>query len=249
MMFAFIILGLLQGLTEFLPVSSSGHLVLFSSIFGINDSLFVSILLHIATLLSVLIVMRKDIWEIIKNPFSEQEKKLIISTLVTIVFVLILYKPAKSSFSENILPFSFMLTACVLLFSDLFAKGCSQKLSTKQAIFMGIAQGIAIFPGISRSGSTICAGVLSGGDKNEVSKHSFLMSIPIILASMFVEILDIAKGAEVISVPVLPLIVSFLVAFISGTLALKFMLKYSTKMKYRYFAIYLFAISIVTMFI
>lgn len=248
-MFAFIILGLLQGLTEFLPVSSSGHLVLFSSIFGINDSLFVSIFLHIATLLSVIIVMRKEIWEIIKHPFCKQGRKLILSTIITVFFVLILYQPAKSSFSESILPFSFMLTACVLLFTDLFAKSCSKKLSTKQAIFMGIAQGIAIFPGISRSGSTICAGVLSGGDKNEVSKHSFLMSIPIILATMFVEVLEIAKGVEVVSVPILPLVVSFLVAFISGTLALKFMLKYSTKMKYRYFAIYLFAISIATMFV
>ena len=197
--FAILILGVIQGLTEFLPVSSSGHLVFFSKLFGIEESLFVSIILHVATLLSIIIVLRRQIFYYLKHPLSTGVRKLFVATIPTCLIVLILLPIINASFKGAFLPFCFMLTAFILAFTNLvFAKKKKQILiegksedfpgiSYKQALLMGVAQGFAVFPGISRSGSTICAGMLSGGDKNSVAEFSFLMSIPIILASAVYE--------------------------------------------------------------
>ena len=245
----FLILGLVQGITEFLPISSSGHLVLCSHLFGISDSLFVSIVLHFATLLSICVVMRKELLALIKRPFSKDMLGLVLSTIVSVVIVLLLYNFATSAFVNNFLPLSFMLTACILLITDLFYKKqpFKNKLEYKQHVAMGIAQGLAIFPGISRSGSTICAGILTGGNKDRVANQSFLMSIPIIFASMFVELIEVCNVGTG-NIQILPLSLGFVVAFISGVLALKFMLKIVNKFKFRYFAIYLFILSVLSFF-
>ena len=240
----FVVLGILQGLCEFLPISSSGHLLLFSSIFGIEESLFVSIILHFATLLSICVVMRKELFDLIKKPFSKEMGNLVLSSVFTAGVVVLIYDIAKNSYFENFLPIFFMLSACILFCTDIFfSKKVGKGLSKKQAIIIGICQGLAIFSGLSRSGTTICGGLVSGGEKERVAKHSFLMSIPIILASLFMECLDIAKG-EIVSVPIFPLITSFVVAFVVGIFALKFMLKLTCKVKFRYFAYYLAFMSI-----
>ena len=244
---SFIVLGLLQGLTEFLPISSSGHLVLFSRIFGISETLFVSIILHAATLLSICVVMRKELWKLIKNPFSKQTLHLIISTIFTLIIALCLYGVAKQSYLDNFVSFGFMITACLLILTDVFARQKNKSLDKKQSAIMGIAQGLALFPGISRSGATICSGVLSGGNKEEVTKHSFLMSIPIILGSLLMEIIEF-KGS-VVDVSFLPLLIGFIIAFVAGVLSLKFMLKLTNKIKFRYFAYYLILLSILSFFI
>ena len=245
----FVVLGVLQGLCEFLPISSSGHLLLFSSFFGIEESLFVSIVLHFATLLSICVVMRRELLDLLKRPFSKEMGKLVLSSIATAIVVVLIYDIAKQSYFEEFLPFFFMLSACILSVTDLFfSKKQSFGLSKKQSLVMGICQGLAIFPGLSRSASTICGGVIAGGEKEKVAKHSFLMSLPIILASLFMEILDVAKVGS-LQVPILPLLTSFVVAFFVGIFALKFMLKLTCKVKFRYFAYYLFLMSILCLVI
>ena len=241
-------MGLVQGLTEFLPVSSSGHLVLLANIFNVEESLFISILLHVATLLSICVVFYKDIYALLRHPFSKNTLMLVVATIPTCLIALVLMPFIKSSFGCSFLPVSFLITAVLLVVTELFAKN-KKECSYKTAIIMGIAQGFAVFPGISRSGSTICAGILSGGDKKECAKFSFLMSIPIILLSLIMEIYEGISGGINISYPISAIIISFIVAFLSGIFAIKFMMKLTEKGKLWWFSCYLLLLSLVTFFI
>ena len=208
---ALFFLGLIQGLTEFLPVSSSGHLVLFSQIFGIEESLFISILLHVATLLSIVVVFYKDIWQMIRHPLSKQTMMLVVATIPTCLIVLVIMPLIKQSFAGGLLPICFLISAILLLVSEMLSKKkvCTE-MKYKTAFFMGIAQGFAVFPGISRSGTTISAGLMSGGQKEEVAKFSFLMSVPIVFLSLIMEIYEIIVGKVALEIQVLPTIVSFI---------------------------------------
>ena len=241
-------MGLVQGLTEFLPVSSSSHLVLLSNIFGVEESLFISILLHVATLLSICVVFYKDIFALLRHPFSKNTLMLVVATIPTCLIALVLMPFIKSSFGGSFLPVAFLITATILVITELFAKN-TKEFSYKTAIIMGIAQGFAVFPGISRSGSTICAGILSGGDKKECAKFSFLMSIPIILLSLIMEIYEGISGGINISYPISAIIISFIVAFLSGIFAIKFMMKLTEKGKLWWFSCYLLLLSLVTFYI
>ena len=244
------LMGLVQGLTEFLPVSSSGHLVLLSKLFGIEESLFISILLHIATLFSIVVMFWRDIWELIKHPFSKKTMLLIVATIPTCIIVLILLPIIKSSFGGTILPYCFLISSLLLFITEIFIKKKETKeLDYKQAVTMGIAQGFAVFPGISRSGTTICAGLMAGGDKKETAKFSFIMSIPIIFLSMIMEIVELVQGEISLSFPPLAIIISFIVAFISGIFAIKFMMKLTERGNFKWFSIYLLLIGILTFFI
>ena len=251
-------LGIIQGLTEFLPVSSSGHLLLLNQIFGINgDFLFVSIILHFATLLAVVFVFWKDIWELIKHPFSKNAVNLYIATIPTVIIVLIFKKFIESSFENaSLLPFCFMLTAVLLLITYLLSNKKNKveyenycEIKKSSAFSMGISQGIAVIPGISRSGSTICTALILGENRKESAKFSFLMSIPIIIASMIYEILFSTSSVSINEIGILPLIIAFLSAFFVGILSIKFMLKVVENAKYYYFSIYLFVLSIVSLFV
>ena len=245
---ALFLLGAIQGLTEFLPVSSSGHLVLFSKIFGVQESLFVSILLHVATLLSICVVFWKDIWKMIRHPLSHETISIVIATIPTCVIVLCILPIVKSSFAGGLLPICFALSAVLLFLSEIFAKKKS-KFSYKTAFFMGLAQGFAVFPGLSRSGTTISAGVFSGAERKDVAKFSFLMSIPIIILSMLMEIFEIASGAESVSIPAGAIALSFVTAFLVGILAIKLTLKITEKAGLKWFSFYLVAIAIVALFV
>ena len=249
--FILCLLGLVQGLCEFLPVSSSGHLVLLSELFGVEDSLFVSIVLHVATLLAVLVVFRKDIWQMIRHPFSAESINIVIATIPTCIIVLMLMPIVDASFSGSYLAFSFLISACLLLFSQNFAKkrAFQGTFTHKNALIMGIAQGLAVFPGISRSGTTICAGLLSGGDKKECAKFSFLMSVPIIILSMIMEIVKIALGGQTVAVNPIGMILSFLIAFLVGLLSINVMIKLTEKANFKWFSIYLFALAAITIFV
>lgn len=244
-----IIFGLIQGLSEFLPISSSGHLVLFSKIFSTQgDFIFFSVVLHFATLLAVLIYFYKEIFYLIKHPFSKQAIQLYLATIPTVILVLIFKNFVEDSFSGTLLPFCFMLTAVLLVISQILSTKSTKKLTKGGAIAMGIAQGIATFPGISRSGATICTGLILGYERNETAKFSFLMSVPIIIASMAYELLKGFKfGFGEIFVT--PTIIAFVVAFISGLLSIKFMMWAVNKLKLYWFGIYLFIISIVSFFV
>ena len=241
-------MGLVQGLTEFLPVSSSGHLVLLANIFNVEESLFISILLHVATLLSICVVFCKDIFALLRHPFSKNTLMLVVATIPTCLIALVLMPFIKSSFGGSFLPVAFLITATILVITELFAKN-TKEFSYKTAIIMGIAQGFAVFPGISRSGATISAGLLSKGDKKECAKFSFLMSIPIILLSLIMEIYEGISGGINISYPISAIIISFIVAFLSGIFAIKFMMKLTEKGKLWWFSCYLLLLSLVTFFI
>ena len=248
----YFVLGLVQGLTEFLPVSSSGHLVLVSKLFGMQqNSLFLSVLLHVATLLAVLIVLRKEIWQLVCHPFSKQTLLYVVATMPTILIVIIFKGFFESTFSGDFLPICFMITAVLLVVTSLYSKNKKGKdITYKNAIIMGISQGIAVLPGISRSGATICAGLLSGSDKKQTTKFSFIMSIPIIICSLVYEVYNcITSGVEFFSGSVWLVVMSFVVAFVSGIFAIKCMLKIVEKGKYYYFSVYLVVVAIISFFI
>lgn len=246
---ALFLLGLLQGLTEFLPVSSSGHLVLFSKIFGIEESLFLSIFLHVATLLSIIVVFHKDIWQIIRHPFSKYTINLFIATIPTCIIALILMPVVKLAFVGSALPVCFAISAVLLLLTDILKKKKPETdIDASSAFLIGIAQGFAIFPGISRSGSTISAGLLAGKRKGEVAKFSFLMSIPIIFLSLILEIYDCIMGKVVFNLNIGGLILSFITAFLVGIFAIKATIKLTEKANLKYFSFYLAFISIFSLF-
>ncbi|MGN1227125.1 MAG: undecaprenyl-diphosphate phosphatase [Christensenellales bacterium] len=239
-----IVLGIVQGLTEFLPISSSGHLVLLENIFSTGSNLFMTVALHLGSLIAVIVVFWKDIVYIIKHPLCDLSKKLIIATLPTIIIVLFFKTYIEDSFNGNFFLIGFVLTAFLLMITEIVAKKVDFKkpLSTKSAIIMGIAQGIATLPGISRSGSTICAGLLCGEHRDNVASFSFLMSVPIIIASCVYELIF---SSSTVVVSALPVIVGMIFAFIFGMLAIKLMLKLIKKVEFTYFAIYLALIVII----
>ncbi len=244
-----IILGFVQGVTEFLPVSSSGHLVLLSRWFGIEDSLFVSIILHFATLLSIIVVLRKEVWQIVKKPFSNLSTSIILATFPTCIIALILMPIINQSFEGKALPFCFLLSAFLLIISQyLSTKKASHSISKKNALIIGVAQGLATFPGISRSGTTISTGLICGDDKNEVAKFSFLISIPIIILSMLLEIYKIIALGEMISVNVVGVLIAFIVAFIVGMFSIKVMIKLTKKTNLKWFSLYLVFIAFISIF-
>lgn len=243
-------MGIVQGLTEFLPVSSSGHLVLLSQIFGIEDSLFVSIILHVATLLSVIVTLRKEVWQIVRHPFSGDGKNIILATIPTCLIVLVIYPFITKSFEGALLPICFAISAVALITTEMFSKKTiarTNNLTTKQALIMGTIQGLATLPGISRSGSTICAGVLANGDRNRVAKFSFLMSIPVIMLSMCLEIYKFVSGGCVLSVNVAGLTVGFVLAFVIGALSIKAMIKLTSSLNFKWFGGYLIVLTIITL--
>lgn len=247
---ALFFLGLIQGLTEFLPVSSSGHLVLFSQIFGIEESLFISILLHVATLLSIVVVFYKDIWQMIRHPLSKQTMMLVVATIPTCLIVLVIMPLIKQSFAGGLLPICFLISAILLLVSEMLSKKkICMEMNYKTAFFMGVAQGFAVFPGISRSGTTISAGLMSGGQKEEVAKFSFLMSVPIVFLSLIMEIYEIVVGKVALDIQVLPTIVSFITAFVVGIVSIRLMIKLTVKSSLKWFSVYLVIIAVVSAFI
>lgn len=247
-----ILYGIVQGATEFLPISSSGHLVLLNLIFNVDGNfIFFSLLLHLATLFAVLFVLRKQVFYLIKNPLCDLAKKLYIATIPTVLIALLFMELFKSSFSGAFLPICFMLTAFFLLLVELYGtKKFFNPIKKKTAFFMGLAQGIAILPGISRSGATIIMGLFSKGSRKEVSQFSFLMSIPIILASMAYEIFScINSSTPIFDTPLVPTLTAFVFSFLVGIICVKFMINMLQKIKLYYFSIYLIIISIFSLFL
>lgn len=232
-----VVLGIVQGLTEFLPVSSSGHLVLLQKIFGITEAnLFFTVMLHLGTLIAVFAVFYKDIWELIKHPLSDDSKAVIIATLVTGVMYLGLGKIIDDSYSGQFLAAGFLYTALILYIVTKYRnKHRGQSVTLGKASFIGLMQGIAMFPGISRSGSTIAGGLLTGVDKDKIARFSFILSIPAILAGAVKEVSDISFE----SIPWLAVIIGVICAAISGYFAIRFMLAIIKKQKLSYFSIYL----------
>ncbi len=236
-----VFLGLVQGLAEFLPISSSGHLLLFGHLFGIKEGgLLFNIILHIGTLLAVVIVYYKQIWELVKKPFCKYNLLLALATVITCGFVLLFKDAIDSMIDISILPFSFIVTGVVLLLPSIIKPKQNNK-SWLHAGIQGLMQGIAVVPGFSRSGFTIVSGQLAGMQRREAADFSFLMSIPIIIASLLFEIIS---GGVVVNIGIGNFILAFLTAFVSGIIAIKFMLVIIKKVKLYWFSIYLFILGV-----
>ena len=241
-----IVLGILQGVTEFLPVSSSGHLVLFQQIFGIEaDCLFFDIVVHIGTLVAVLVVFRKSVLEILKHPFCEKSQKLVFATIPTVIVALLFKDFFKSSFSGNLLFVGFAVTSIMMFVADYSCKHNYQykSLSFGGAIVMGIFQGFAILPGISRSGSTMTSALVQGTRRNESAEFSFLMSIPAIFGSLVFELFDV--GSVPLNISPLTMVIGFVFSMVSGYFAIRLMLKVIKKAKFAWFGVYLLLLSVV----
>lgn len=246
-----VILGIVQGLTEFLPVSSSGHLVLLENIFNINDaSLFLNIILHCATLLAVIIFYRKKLIDMLKRPFQPLNIYLGISTIITCGIVLLFSDFFEDSFSGGLLAWGFLLSAIFLMITEYISKMYNQqryvqKIGYKQSVLLGLFQGFAILPGVSRSGTTLCAGIVLGVEKKEALDYSFLMSIPIIIASLVFELCRADFGAITSDVSVVEMIIGGLTAFVCALFGIKLMLKVVEKVQYKWFALYLLVLAVV----
>ena len=250
-----IILGIIQGLTEFLPVSSSGHLELGKALLGDQslpkESLLFTIVLHFATALSTVVVFRQDVLNIIKGLFqfkwNEETQfsfKIILSMIPAVIIGLQFQKQLEDMFIGNILLVGFMLLVTgLLLFLADKAKDTLNQVTYSNAFIIGIAQAIAMLPGISRSGATISTSVLLGIDKTKAARFSFLMVIPLIIGSIIKEFKD--GHITFSNSQVLPLSVGFLAAFISGLLACTWMIRLVKKSKLSYFAIYCFIVGLI----
>jgi undecaprenyl-diphosphatase len=241
-----ILLGLVQGLTEFLPVSSSGHLILFQHFLGIDgDMMLFNIILHIATLTAVVVVFRKKIWSLVKQPFCKTNLALLLATVITCAMVFVFKDLIDRSFTHRILPITFLITATLLFATTLLAKG-AREVGYKTSALAGFIQGIAVIPGISRSGSTIAACLSTGTKREAAAEFSFLMSIPIIVASFVYEL--ISGGGVVLNVSPIALICAFVAALVSGVLAIKIMLRVVKNVKLYWFSMYLVILAIVLLF-
>lgn len=252
-----LILGLIQGLTEYLPVSSSGHLELANAMLGveIEENLTFDVTLHVATVLSTLVILWSEIDWILKGLFKFQlneETKYFLNIVVSMIpvgVVGVLFKDKiEALFTGNLLLVGccLMVTAALLIFTYFAKPRQKEHISWIDAFIIGIAQAIAVLPGISRSGSTIATGLLLGNKKEKLAQFSFLMVIPPILGQALLTVKDFVKGEETFGgIGTLPLVIGFLAAFISGCFACKWMINIVKKGKLIYFGIYCAIVGIV----
>ena len=250
-----LILGLIQGLTEFLPVSSSGHLELMKAILGDHsvpeESLTFTVILHFATALSTVVVFRKEVLEIFKGLFqfkwneeTQFSLKIILSMLPAAFIGFFFEDELSLLFGEQILLVGFMLiiTAMLLLFADR-AQNTNKKVSLWNSIIIGVAQAIAMLPGISRSGATISTAVLLGVDRSKAARFSFLMVVPLIIGKVCKDIIGGEISLESSQVGIY--LVGFIMAFVSGLFACTWMIALVKKSKLSYFAMYCAVIGVV----
>ena len=248
-----LILGLIQGLTEFLPVSSSGHLEIGQVLLGTTgeENLTFAIVVHTATILSTLVVLWKDVAQLFRGTFTtmqwNKDKNYVVMILVSMIPVFIVgmffKEQVENFFGSGLLLVGICLcvTAVLLYLSEWLSKrkaGEGHEVGYKDAIIIGLAQAVAVLPGLSRSGTTIATGLLCGVKKESVTQFSFLMVLIPILGEAFLELLDILQGEVISTLGILPMIVGFLSAFLSGCLACKFMINIVRRQKLIYFAIY-----------
>jgi len=240
-----LIFGLVQGLTEFLPVSSDGHLEIVKYIFGgIEESFLFSVAVHGATVLSIVVVFRKEILKLLQGVFKfrlNEETiyalKIVVSMIPVAIVGFTMKDYVESLFTANMqITGSFLIVTALFLVFGQFVKKRNKEISFGGAFLMGIAQALAVLPGLSRSGSTISTGLVLGYKKEELARFSFLMVIVPIIGANAVELLTAEKVA--IDVVAFPLIIAFVTAFVSGYAACKWMISIVNKGKLGWFAFY-----------
>ena len=252
-----IILGIIQGLTEFLPVSSSGHLELAEYVMSdpaVKDhGLIMTVVLHFATALSTVIVFRKDVFETLQGLFRFEPNeqfhfctKILISMIPAVAVGLLFEDILEELFNQKIFLVGCMLIVTgILLFLADRAKNTENDVTYLNAFLIGISQAIAILPGISRSGATISTSVLLGVDRSKAARFSFLMVVPLIFGKIAKDILDYVSGesSAIEEVNALALAVGFIAAFLTGLLACTWMIRLVKASKLYYFSIYCFAVA------
>ncbi len=266
-----IILGFVQGATEFLPISSSGHLILVRYWTGLSGDFFLfDSLVHFATLIAIVIVLFKDILKLFRPPFKTFGM-IVVASVPAVITGFLLELTLKDYFeSPKFLWVFFFITAAVLVATEVLAKRGKKaaadgektaadeslkplwEMQWKNAVGMGLAQAAAVFPGLSRSGSTIFGGVVTKGDRGQVAKFSFLMSIPVILGAVALELYKLGDAAAegvlpAVTVPWYAYLLGMATAFAVGFFAIKFMLRLIQKANFKWFAVYLAALGTVTL--
>ena len=266
-----ILMGIVQGLSEFLPISSSAHLVFTSNFYKVfkgieivqesNQEVFLDIMLHLGTLIAVLIFFRKEIMQIVKalyfglknKDYSSKDFKtgiyIMVGTVITVLIAFPLNEVAEILvFKPAIVGGLLIFTGCLLLFSEWWGKRINDKkdICLKSSILIAVAQGLAALPGFSRSGLTIATGLLSGHDRKTAAEYSFLLSIPIILGASMVYPLIKIDFAEVVTYNWTAIIVGTIVSGIVGYLCIKYFLKFVSKFSLGIFGYYCLIMGIVT---
>ena len=244
-----IVMGLVQGLTEFLPISSSGHLVIFQKLLNINSpGNLIEVSAHLGTLLSVILIYKNDIWDLLLTVKSSKSKKYIslicLATIPSIVFVLI-GKSFILSLFESVRSVSVaLLFTGIILFVSGFSKNSNQQLNFSKGLMIGFSQALAIIPGISRSGMTISLALLFGISSKDAAKFSFMLAIPAILGASVLTLSDIqfSQTQELLY----PLMTTTFVSFVSGYFALKFLIKILNSGKFYYFSFYCIFIALIS---
>ncbi len=257
--FEALVLGIIQGLTEYLPVSSSGHLAIGQALFGMNDgadNLMFTVAVHVATVLSTLVILWSEIEWILKGLFKFEmnaETKYVLNIIVSMIPVgivgLFFKDQVEEIFGSGLLIVGccLLITAALLTFSYYAKPRQKEHISWKDALIIGIAQAIAVLPGVSRSGSTIATGLMLGNKKEQLAQFSFLMVIPPILGEALLDVLKAVKGEAVLGgIETIPLIVGFVAAFLSGCLACKWMISIVKRGKLIYFGVYCAIVGVVT---
>ena len=241
------LLGLVQGLTEFLPVSSSGHLVLMQKVLGMDTqgSLFFDTMLHLGTLAAVFAVFYKEIWDMLRRPFQKKVGLILAATAVTVALTLLFRDFIEASFSGSFLGVEFLITAALLFLTQRLAHGkkAVEKMTYLQAAGVGLMQGISILPAVSRSGATIAGSRFFGLKKKDAAEFSFLLSIPAILGSVVLQLPGVVEtGLK--NEPWGAMLAGMLVAGVSGYFAVRLMLRIIVKKSLMGFAWYVAALGV-----
>ncbi len=248
-----LILGIVQGLTEFLPVSSSGHLEIGQALLGTagEENLTFAIVVHAATVLSTLVILWSEVAQLFKGTFTtvkwNEEKNYVAKILVSMIPVFIVgmfFKDQVEAFFGNgllLVGICLIVTAFLLWLSEYLTKRMNREgheVTYKDAIIIGCAQAVAVLPGLSRSGTTIATGLLCGVKKEDVAKFSFLMVLIPILGEAFLDLMKLISGEVTLGIGIAPLIVGFVAAFATGCFACRFMIDIVRRQKLIYFAVY-----------
>ena len=256
-----LLLGILQGLTEFLPVSSSGHLTIGQELLDLNtsaaDNLLFTVTVHAATVLSTIVILWKEIENLFKgtfftmkwNPEKEYVSKILLSIIPVRIVGLFFKDQVEAIFGSGLLIVGccLLLTAILLTFAYYAKPRKKETISYRDAFIIGLGQALAVLPGLSRSGTTIATGLILGNKKESIAQFSFLMVLIPILGETFLNVIDMIKEPALLGgIGVMPLLTGFLGAFLSGCLACKFMINLVKKGKLIYFAIYCAIIGVIT---
>lgn len=248
-----LVLGIVQGLTEFLPVSSSGHLEIGQALLGTagEENLLFAVVVHTATVLSTLVILWREVAQLFKGTFTtlswNEDKNYVAKILVSMIPVFVVgmfFKDKVEGFFGHgllLVGICLLITACLLWLSEWLTKRMNRQgheVTYRDSIIIGCAQALAVLPGLSRSGTTIATGLLCGVKKEEVAKFSFLMVLIPILGEAFLDLLKLLSGEVAVTIGAGPLLVGFLAAFVTGCMACRFMIDIVRRQKLTWFAVY-----------